>query len=99
MSKFEIDWLVERSFTAENKKRYMEERYQPELHLWSKKTFEMKIFQAADVLESHEGTFTPHTYLSGSTFDCVLIIIKLFDQNNTQVYINGCRHWCAMEPL
>lgn len=58
MSKFDIDWLIERSFTAENKKRYLEEHYQPELALWSKKQFEMKIFQASDVFESDEGILT-----------------------------------------
>lgn len=58
VSKFDISWLVERSFTDENKKRYLENHYQPELQLWSKKKFEMKTFQASDVFQSDEGIFT-----------------------------------------
>lgn len=61
MSKFDIDWLVERSFTDENRERYLEEHYQPKLRLWSKKQFEMKTFQASDVFGSDEGMFTVAT--------------------------------------
>lgn len=57
ISKFDIDWLVERSFTAENRKRYLEEHYQPPVALWSKKQFQMRTFQAADVFGSDEGTY------------------------------------------
>lgn len=75
MSKFDIDWLVDRSFTAENKKRYMEEHYQPELHLWSKKQFEMNVFQAYDVFESEEGT-TIYNYLH--YFPCIDLLDSTF---------------------
>lgn len=62
ISKFDIEWLIERSFSDENRKHYLEEQYQPPLALWAKKQFEMKTFQAADVFDSNEGICTYPSY-------------------------------------
>lgn len=55
MSTFELEWLYERNFTAENRKIYLDNNYRPKPVLWSKDQFEMKEFNAADVLENDDG--------------------------------------------
>lgn len=55
MSNYDVEWLLERSFSAENRTRYLENHYRPQPKLWSKNQFEMKIFQAKEVFENDEG--------------------------------------------
>lgn len=57
VSKFDLEWLYERSFNAESRKNYLDNHYRPKPMLWSKKEFEMKQFKAADILENDEGTY------------------------------------------
>lgn len=54
MSRFDLDWLQERSFLTEDQNEYLDQNYiKPQL--WSKDQFLLKEFRAADVLESDEG--------------------------------------------
>lgn len=55
VSNYDVEWLLERSFSAENRTRYLENHYRPQPKLWSKNQFEMKVFQAKEVFEYDEG--------------------------------------------
>lgn len=57
VSKFDLQWLYERRFTAESRQKYLNNHYRPKPLLWSKEQFEMKEFEAAGVLECDEGTY------------------------------------------
>lgn len=57
VSKFDWDWLCERSFSAENRKKYIDNRYRPKYNLWSKKQFVLKEFQAENVFETDKGVY------------------------------------------
>lgn len=54
ISRFDLNWLQERSFLTENQNEYLDQNYiKPKL--WSNDQFSLKEFQAADVMESDEG--------------------------------------------
>lgn len=55
VSKFDLEWLHERSFTAESRQRYFDNHYRPKPSLWSKEQFEMRTFEARNVFENDEG--------------------------------------------
>lgn len=56
VSRYDIKWLLERSFSRENRENYLENHYRPKPKLWSKNQFEMKVFEANDVFTNDEGT-------------------------------------------
>lgn len=56
VSKFNLEWLRERSFATEHQKKYLDNHYRPQPKLWSKEQFEMKQFDANDLFENNEGT-------------------------------------------
>lgn len=58
-SQFDIEWLLERNFSAENRKRYLDDHYRSKPQLWSKSQFDLKTFQAHDVFETDEGIVSP----------------------------------------
>lgn len=56
-SNYDLIWLMERNFSAENRKRYLKQVYRPEFRLWTKENFE-QIFQSFDfndVMNTNEG--------------------------------------------
>lgn len=55
MSKYDLKWLRERSFNHEHQKQYLDNHYRPQPTLWSKDQFELKTFEASEVLENNEG--------------------------------------------
>ncbi|KXJ77743.1 hypothetical protein RP20_CCG006748 [Aedes albopictus] len=55
-SEFTSEWLVERNFSEENSKEYLEELYRPPPQLWRKQEFGdiMKNFEFKDVINSDD---------------------------------------------
>lgn len=68
VSKYDIEWLIQRNFSPENRKRYVENHYLPTPILWSKDQFKMNEFQSIDVLESDQGTYLRFYVLDIKTF-------------------------------
>lgn len=71
VSKYDIEWLLKRHFSDDNRKSYLEHRYRPTPKLWSKNQFEMKMFQANDVFEDDEGLISISIY----AFICLLVYL------------------------
>lgn len=79
VSKFDWDWLCERSFSAENRKNYIEHHYRTKPKLWSKNQFVMKEFQANSVFDTDEGTYRYQRQFHGSIAEIILIILIYYD--------------------
>lgn len=55
VSKFDWEWLCDRSFNADNRKKYIDGHYRPKPKLWSKTQFVIKEFQAESVFNTDAG--------------------------------------------
>lgn len=55
VSKFDLEWLHKRNFSAENRQKYLNNHYRSKPVLWSKDQFVLKEFQANDVFETDDG--------------------------------------------
>lgn len=55
VSTFDFDWLYDRNFTPENRKKYIETSYRLKPILWSKDEFVLNKFEAPEVFDTDDG--------------------------------------------